>query len=99
MDSKKKVENKTEEFVGKVKDKCQEIADKVQAKLAGWDKEIDLHQEIGDKNERIKKLEDEVKYWKEKFDAMWSTWQRLAVQTIGKEEADKMAEQMKAGKN
>ncbi len=80
-----------------IEEKCQEVVKKIQAKLAGWDKEIDLHKEIENKDERIAKLESEVKAWKEKFDAMWSAWHTLAINTVGKEEAAKMAEGLKNG--
>jgi predicted nuclease with TOPRIM domain len=80
-----------------LKDKCQEVADKVHAKLCGTDKQAKLYHEIEDKDERIQKLEGEVAHWKEKFDLAWSAWHRLAIETKGAEEAAKMAEALKQG--
>lgn len=81
-----------------IKDKCDEIVKGIQARLSGWDKGAQLHEQIKDKDERIGKLTGEVLYWKSKFDQMWQTWHQLAVETKGKAEADKMAEGIKAGK-
>jgi len=81
-----------------LKDKCQEVADAIQARLAGTDKKAKLYEEIADKDERIQKLTGEVAHWKEKFDAAWSAWHNLALETKGAEEAAKMADAMKAGK-
>lgn len=77
------------------KDKLQEIADNVQAKLCGWTKDLELHEDVENQNERILKLESEAKKWRSNFDSMWSAWHKLAVETHGKEEAKKMAEQLK----
>ena len=79
-------------------DKCQAVADAVQARLSGTDKKAKLYEEIADKDERIQKLAGEVSYWKEKFDLTWSAWHRLALETKGVEEAKKMADALKGGK-
>lgn len=79
------------------KDKLQEIADNVQARLCGWTKDAELHENVEDQGERIAKLEAEVTKWKTSFDTMWSAWHKLAVKTQGKKEAEKMAEKLKHG--
>jgi len=85
------------DFKAEIKDKCQKVADEIQARLAGFDKGPKLFEEIDNQNERIQKLTTEVQYWKEKFDAMWKAWHNLALETKGAEEAAKMAEQIKKG--
>ncbi len=80
-----------------LKDKCQEVADAIQARLDGSKKAANLHEQIADKDERIQKLTQEVHMWKEKFDLAWSAWHRLAIETKGAEEAAKMAHAMKSG--
>lgn len=77
-----------------IKDKYQEIADKVQAKLGGFDRKVNLHEQIADKDERIQKLEAEAKHWHEKYDAMYKAWHGLAIATKGAEAAEQMAKQI-----
>jgi hypothetical protein len=78
-----------------IKDKCQEIADAVQARLCGLNKAAKLYGEISDKDERIRKLTEEIQQWKEKFDSVWKAWHNLALETKGDEEVAKMIKAMK----
>lgn len=72
-------------------EKLQKIADEVQDRLSGIKKDPNLHADESDKDERIRLLEGEVKGLNEKFNEMEKTWRKLAKETVGKQETDKMS--------
>ena len=80
--------------MAKTHEELQAVADAVQDRLSGVGKPK-LHEHVTDKDERIHKLEGEVKELTEKFQIMEKTWRNLAKETVGKEEAEKMAKEIK----
>ncbi len=82
--------------MAKTQEELQAVADAVQDRLSGVGKPK-LYENITDKDERIHKLEGEVKELTEKFNLMEKTWRNLAKQTVGKEEAEKMGKDIQNG--
>lgn len=73
---------------------CSGVAKNLGARISAFSDAGKFRADNESRDLRIEFLEGEVKAWKKKFDRVWSAWHKLAIETKGAEEAQKMAEQL-----
>ena len=78
-----------------VKAVCAEMAHRLGGRVKAHAQGPALQEQIQTKNDEITAMNQELDAWKQKFDRVWSAWHKLAIETKGQEEADRMSAELK----